>query len=530
MNARTLFIEAQEDIEEIQEKIRRTQRDQVILIIPRGSMVFQTKIALKILRNEAESIGKTLMLVTKDDRGRMFADEFGIENAASIEYLEQAHIRTPREKLQKKGRYHSFLERKQQGGGRETSTNNATFHLRPKKHLILLLFFLSFLLFFFITTITLPDATISIKPQEKPIKATVNVTLDSNPQENSTDLYTKKILPTVIIETNIEKVIAFPTITKIFTGESASGTVVLYNELGSDVTLRPNTELHSSTGIIIRTEDWTNVPAGGQIEVPVFVEEKDANGLYVGARGNLTKEQRLTIVKLDPELQASIYGRLESPLEGGIDGEKYLITEEDVERAKERVVEQLQWEVQQDAEMFIENKNLLESRDLVLLQGEEFLDIDVLSLDVSEEVIGQDLETFPISVQLQVRMIAYSHKELLSLVRSELEKSVHPQMQLTSVYDGPLYLHVNDVGPKNEWVRVTVTVQGVQSYIIEASKPEGMLFVNRVKEEVKGMSAEEAEQLLKNFPEIEAVEITLWPPFTKNLPSLEENIVIDILD
>jgi hypothetical protein len=88
MKPRTIFVQPQEDVDEISAKIRSSKNDSVALVIPLNAVLFQSIISVKILRNNAEKEKKKISIITRDSRGRSFAEQLGIPNAPDMEHLQ----------------------------------------------------------------------------------------------------------------------------------------------------------------------------------------------------------------------------------------------------------------------------------------------------------------------------------------------------------------------------------------------------------------------------------------------------------
>ena len=87
-----------------------------------------------------------------------------------------------------------------------------------------------------------------------------------------------------------------------------------------------------------------------------------------------------------------------------------------------------------------------------------------------------------------------------------------------------LAVHVIEYDDDLQWVKITAELTGKQRAVISATSIAGREFGERMREMIKGKTVREAERIIQNFPEVESVKVSMWPPWRKTLPSLVGNI------
>lgn len=544
MKPRILFVEPQEDIDDISRKIATLGSETVFLVVPIQAVLFQSIISVKILSLNTERAGKILLIVTRDPTGISFCERLNIAHAPDLEHLEELPIeRTLRERKEKQEnskpiRVRSFSKEHQKKAERVSSLREVEqkrreileLLSRPNRTLLFIIGGISFALFLFITTLTLPGATILISPQKKIIEVTTNITLVPELSENTTDSWRQQTVPFTPIESIFEKNIPFETVTSIFTGKSASGTLRVMNTLSEEISLRPGTRFQTSDGVIFRSESWLRLRPNQEVNIPVVADERDTFGSYIGDKGNIQPPQKLIIPGLPSPTREHVWGEISEPFTGGVDGFVPVVSEEDLDLARRQIQEMILRDAKKDSDIFVERKNRLENTDLVLLPGQEFLETEVLEIDLPEEMIGKNVSRFPVRSRMRVRMVAFSKSDVVSILREALEKIVDPGMHLASLETESIFPEVLSVSPKKDRIKVTVSVRGVEQYLIEPSTVDGVRFVNRLKAEVQGRSIPEAKRILENFQEVAVVNISLWPPFFGRIPRLPENISVKLME
>jgi len=85
----TFYIEADEEITSIIEKLRRTQSSEVFVVVPKGALLIQSIINLKLLKKEANDLGKEISIITQDKLGKMLVEKAGIVVGQKISDFDQ---------------------------------------------------------------------------------------------------------------------------------------------------------------------------------------------------------------------------------------------------------------------------------------------------------------------------------------------------------------------------------------------------------------------------------------------------------
>ncbi|PIW74742.1 MAG: hypothetical protein CO003_01005, partial [Candidatus Portnoybacteria bacterium CG_4_8_14_3_um_filter_44_15] len=77
MNKKNIFVEPNEEIISIIDQIIDSPENKFNLVIPQGAQVWQSLINLKLLKREAELMGKDITLIVSDDLGKEIAEGVG---------------------------------------------------------------------------------------------------------------------------------------------------------------------------------------------------------------------------------------------------------------------------------------------------------------------------------------------------------------------------------------------------------------------------------------------------------------------
>lgn len=75
---KNLYIDADEEITSVIDKLRKTRSEEVIIIVPKAALILQSIVNLKLLKKEAEKSGRQIMVVTQDELGKVLVEKAGI--------------------------------------------------------------------------------------------------------------------------------------------------------------------------------------------------------------------------------------------------------------------------------------------------------------------------------------------------------------------------------------------------------------------------------------------------------------------
>ncbi|MDP1884709.1 MAG: hypothetical protein Q8L10_05105 [Candidatus Moranbacteria bacterium] len=74
----TFYIDIDEEITSIVDRLRKAKAKEVVIVVPKRAILIQSIINLKLLKKEADSIRKGLIIVTQDKFGKMLIEKAGI--------------------------------------------------------------------------------------------------------------------------------------------------------------------------------------------------------------------------------------------------------------------------------------------------------------------------------------------------------------------------------------------------------------------------------------------------------------------
>ncbi len=446
--------------------------------------------------------------------------------------------------------------------------------VRPNRKFLGLIVAVSVGLFMLITYIALPGATIYIKPKFDNINHSVNITLaDKRTNQNILRQNRPNVIASENIDIETKQTKVFNTTSKEFEGTNAKGKIKIINTADEEWPLKGNTRFQTEDGIIFRIESGVVVPPAKLVEVPaapVVIEPAldeevvgeseipedipvpepqlelqngelivevtaDPFDIYddpVGDRGNIGKGIKLSIPGLSKFNQRQIWAVTDEVLKGGTTSYYKIVKEEDIESAERQIEDNLILIAKEDLRTRIDEINKLNHTNLVLLDDRRYVKTELLDLRISDDLEGTRKEKFEVFAKISAQGVAYDFDQLFSLMQKELKTRTHPDMRIRdgSISPDTISYEVIDEDETLGQIKITATIQGIEEFVIDSSEEAGIRFGNKTRDKVLGLPIEEAQNVVANLPEVDDVQIKVWPIWLTSLPRIPENIEIKLLE
>jgi len=562
-----VYIEVDEEITSVYDRVKRFRQSEIYLVVPRKAILFESVVNLQILKSKLEKIGKVLNLVTADSNGRHLAEKAGISVKSSLEVEEvkappedspQMRI-TPiqaRRNEVTKDQPRRFTEKKmtigelikefrlrEKSGKKNTGELISSFRfIRPNRKLLAFIVIVSVALFMLISYIALPGATVYIRPKFDNINHTVNIVLaDKRKNQNLLQQNKPHVIASEEIVTITKQTKVFNTTSKQFEGVNARGKARIINTTEEDWELKGQTRLQTSDGLIFRLQEPVTVPAAkrneagemvfGEFKVTVEADPFDALGDPIGARGNIPPA-KFIFPGLSKFNQEKILAQSLEPMTGGVTKYRKMVKAEDVEAAKKQIEDNLILMAKEDLRARIEDMNALNQTNMALLDDSRYLKTELVDIRIPEDLEGSYREKFEVYAEIRAQGVAYDFDQLFALLKKELKTRAHPDMRIRddSIAPESMSYEVIDEDADLGQVKITVTVKGIEEFVIDSTVEAGKRFSDKVKEKIVGLPIEEAQNLVGNLPEVEAVKIKAWPFWVSSMPRIADNIEIELME
>ncbi len=490
----SIEIELFEDVVSVIHRLTETADTEIELIIPKGAVILENIVNLKLLKDQAQKMQKTVLFNTEDESGRALLENLEEEKTGVI-FDQPEVITVPKAKVSRRlPKFENFI----------SMFKNIHFTKGNKK--IYLIFGVAGLALILLIS-KLPKAAISIVLTPEPLTRSLAITVS---KEATTDAQ-KKILGGIAVQvTAVDTLQATATGQKVI-GKKAQGKVVIYNTTDTETTFKKGAKLtytkNDKDYVYILDENAT-VPAqtvtpgtpptvtpGQTEEIPVMAND-------IGSSYNLDKNKSLRVNGYkDNQFTASV----STAVSGGQSSTVKIISAED----QTAVAQLLQKTLLTKATKALEAK---------LASGQKLIEGSVQTQEtknVFDHNIGDQTDTFSLTQTLTVAGLAYSINDLNKLIDS-LVSTLIPNGYVASTKERELKVAV--LGNSDTSI-LSVDKADIQVTVKTFVIPE--VDTDKLKATLKGKSISEAEKLLSELKSTSSYSITVSPslPFLRRIPN-----------
>ncbi|PKL36710.1 hypothetical protein CVV38_02290 [Candidatus Peregrinibacteria bacterium HGW-Peregrinibacteria-1] len=573
---RVLYLEIDDEVIDIYHRIMISRHKFVYLVVPQRAILFQSLINLKILKKKTEDDGKEIFLISNDEKGVNLAHKAGIpvyekEDEQGVTRLfssvteddqmkitpmratvnsveEEAPTRLSERKmsiaqlLNKSANLDDRLNSSDAVATAEKKTKKIKSNVRvviPNRRSLMALIVTSVLVLLVIVYIALPGATIYLTPAASVLDTSINITL-AEAQRNSSELRTNpdNMIASYRIKSTSSQSLTYTATGKRFSdrGANPKGTISIVNTTTSPWPLIANTRFQTDEGIVFRISQGVTVPAAGlngpgKLDVSVEADEVDASGQVVGERGNIGPS-RFFLPGLSEANRSKIYGESSEPMSGGVTDFITFARAEDIEGAKEMIRGQLVEGAVEKMRGEVATQDVGDGlfHDFVLLEADRTITVSEPRIQVDETIVGQDIEEFTISGEIDVFGIFYDRRDMLNILTKQLEINKSPQKKLMEISEDSVTYRVFELNDAEGKIRLTANIKGIELYDIDTDTENGQRLINKIRDRILGMEMESAKAYIQNLPEVNSVRIDSWPAWSPTLPKIEDNIDFVVVD
>jgi len=144
------------------------------------------------------------------------------------------------------------------------------------------------------------------------------------------------------------------------------------------------------------------------------------------------------------------------------------------------------------------------------------------------QFVGQEVASVPIEGGIVYVANAYDSNSILGFLKTELMSHVREGKRLLSeqLLDENLVVHVINYEDDLSWIKLTVDLSATEEYVLDPLTPDGALFAKRVRDQVAGLTIDEALRIVRNMPEVETATVSMWPPWGGKLPKIPAHISV----
>ncbi len=572
---KVLFTEIDDEITGIYDKLKKYKMRNIYIVVPKRSIIFQSIVNLRILKRKAEDLEKNVYIITNDHNGMQLAQRAGFQVFDKLEGSEhpslvsgklqddqmkisplEASINTyeddtPTRLKSKKISIAELIRRTkkqknnpvkkltpvQRAKSRKKKEKNRYVLVSPNRQALTILITVAVLLLILIVYIAVPSATIKISPKSNTISTSANVTLaEAASNQSYLDTHPVNVIASFPAETTVRKTVEYFTTGNKFQGKNATGKITIFNTSKNEWPLIEQTRFQNADGLVFRIQQSIKVPAAslsepGKLEIFVIADEIDAYGQIIGDRGNI-EPTKFFVPGLSEANRQKVYAENTAAFTGGETITYKMVSEEDIEAARGKMEAELINLAEEELQKAVLKMNQEKNIQLGLLTGAGAIDIGEVQVYVDESLVGQMIESFEVSGEVYVKGIAYNYNELVEILRNKLTLSKSPEKRLVKIDSDSISLRLVPIeeGDNPTRQKVTATIKGIEQFEISPDRENGRRIIDNIKDHILGKSVDEASTYIQQLPSINKVEISSWPAWSPNVPTVPDNIKIHVLE
>ncbi len=355
----------------------------------------------------------------------------------------------------------------------------------------------------------LPKAEIEITPKKEALAANLDIKIDSNvskPDPKKGIIPGKEIKKEIVAEEDFK---ASGKVTETYNDNKIRGNLTVYNEFSSSLEVFvPQTRFITEEGQVFRSVSSVRLP-GYTKQAGEVIPGKTVIEVVADKEGDeyLISNQKLTVPGLKGgERYEKIYAMVEEPFKKPTERGDKEITDEDIKKGKESIIQILEEKAQAD---ILKNNSGFEIIGVVILEEVQLTE---------DKPVGSRAENFSIRGEAIAKVLIFKRKDLEELAASYLAEEVAKNQ----IFLGNCETEIVEfkIGEEGKSANLNVRAEGYKSEKIEGGE---------IKDKILGLSEEEAFERLELLDKIETFEINCWPFWVRNIPKKREKVQINII-
>ncbi|HLC39028.1 MAG TPA: hypothetical protein VJJ80_02840 [Patescibacteria group bacterium] len=547
---KVLYLEPDEEITSVIDRMEKISSNTVALVLPRNAVVAQSLVNLKLLKKEAARLNKKIALITTDRVGINLAEQLGIRVSDKLdrEFLEpeetglddeEEKTEKAEEKTEEAEKNVAFepseellvdttkskafpepaksdlktkpLDHKPEVHPQfaKAGTKVADFSGKRKfkfnKKLLIFGLIFSVFVLAFVAFLFLPRAKVSLIVKTEAFNHSFDFTADKALVD--VDL-PKSSIPAKLTETSLEKESkATATGTKEI-GAKASGTVRIYNSYDSDAQVLNAGASLTKNGKVFRTTARVTVP-GFTLEAGVPVPGVANASIQADKEGDSynVAAGKFSVSGFPSD---KFYGQSSAAMAGGYSKIVTVVSQSDIDKIKKSVG---------DAAL-VDAKNALKEK---IDPEYDFIESGIETSETqftSSAKVSDQVSEFTVKIKYKAQALIFKKTDFEKVAQDNFKTKVTSQQKELVEMD---YTKLSKAVKSQDLNKgeMVVTVSGVG--YIGPKLDEKTLKLNLI-----GKDRIKSEQYLTSFVEVESAQVELWPFWVKKVPSLDDNIKINV--
>ncbi len=540
MATKTIYFNIEDDVKSIVARLRQEPGKDFILVFPRRCYLFSDAVNLKLLRKQLGILKKDASVMTMDERGQVAATDAGFSlvsvpfRQAGRNMSDVARVSTSREevayapveevfaevekpipssthkqlkksipRVATKDTFFADISHDNHFAGSVIQARESKFQRRRTMFvgavvLVIIVAILS-------SVYVLPRATVVIIPKAEVINRDLEISISTATKQSDSNTLS---LPGFAIDETIPKENKLNVLGKRELGSKATGTVRIINLTGTPINLKASTTVLTSTGkeYVFKTDQNYIKPISPKtVSAPDAGQKAELVATQGGETSNLPAGSKLEISnKVFGNKPNLLYAVVEDPLIGGNSRFISVVSEEDLSKAKEALINEAVADVVSE----------LKGQGQIL--AEQTYNTEVLDF-TSSKAVGDESTTLTAQAKVHIKGIAFDASSLTELVRN----------RVTQILPSGNVLQPSGKDTMNYKVRTIDINAGLLKIIVHfESKLYTSLDLSTIGPSLVGKSKTSALEKLDSLQGVEGGEITLWPAWQNTMPHFSSKIKV----
>jgi len=558
-----LYLEADEEITSVVDKLKGLEAKSVGLVAPKGSTIVQSLVSLKLLKKQAENLNRKIAIITTDDVGRNLASRVGLpvfadtksaqplsivqEDVPNVTEVVEIDLDEKSPKLPKDFEVHRYDQVKESekpeappsqksmapSPSSEPKEQKQEFVKRPvvsapvenraeiesarpvkaesqmskiaksrkKTPWIIAGVGVGILILLVLVDLLLAKVTVDIAIPADELQKEVAITIERD--KNKPDLETG-VIPGTQVQKEGEFSDVFSATGEKDAGEKATGNLTFKNESGVDEKIEAGTTVASSSGL-----EFTLLTS---ITVPKATLNAEGNKVLGQTSGKVEATSAGDSYNLPASTSYSVYGKAKISVSGGTSGgvtkKIKIIANSDISSAQDALQEKGK---QGLIKAIADNKT-----DAVIADAEK---IEVVNFAATKNVNDEATE-FKATARVRLTTLTYKRDDLKQASLKQLEKTLKEGRGLLTTEGDSFDVRVasSDINVGKITLRVAVV-----THTGPAVDLGGLSKSWRVK------TLEQIKQDASSIPEAQLKDVQLWPRYALPIsPILKDRIIINL--
>ncbi len=562
MSIPSVYINLEDDVSKIAIRLKHQSSAQIVLVCPKRCFLFSDSINLKLLKKQADLLGKEVFILTMDEKGQAYAQEAGFElkylpkaspskafsdikiltrsaipaQAPSVEPvhspLAEAAIGikniaqkivpakildTASQPAQPKAAAVKFEETKVEirdffypnvGEIRQDFVREpGKTHTRK---IITGLVAVSLILVLLLVFVILPKATVVVYPKTEPVTRDMEISVSVNAKNLDP---AKLVMPGTLVNETVAVSDKFQSQGKTQVGNKATGTVKIYNFTKLPINLKALTTVLSVGGktynlvndvLDLKPTQYLNARTK-QVDVNSLGNSVDIIASSGGDDFNLPEGTRLEISnQVFGSRPLFLYAKTDSEISGGTTRYLSVISQGDLDAAKTQLQNEALKQIQNELAI---NGGVLADRAFVE-NSQQF---------TTDNPVNTQTPNFLASMQAVITGVSFNRGNLTNLIFQRIGQTLDTDKTLQQSNPNQTVYKVKTLDVANGLAVLAVHFEGQAVFNVD---------LQNIAPELVGKSQTQVNEILRSKAAIDRVDITLAPSWQKYFPFFVNKIKV----